>query len=78
MPDLVRFLIRHALIGFIVAILFVAAILVFDFANLRTLASQSSAGLLAILLLALFIGLTFASVQMGYAIWTEGARKDEE
>lgn len=78
MPDLVRLLARNAVIGFIVAIVFVTLLLVADVANLRTLAGQSGGGLLAVIVLTLFVGLTFASVQMGYAIWMAGRREDEE
>ena len=55
LPLLVRFLIRHAAIGFGVAVLFVGLLL------------ASSAGL-ALAILTFSVGLTFSSVQMGFAV----------
>lgn len=78
MPDLVRLLARNAVIGFIVAIVFVTLLLVADVANLRTLAGQSGSGLLAVIVLTLFVGLTFASVQMGYAVWVQGKAGEDD
>jgi hypothetical protein len=68
MPAHVRFLLRNALIGFALAVAMVGAMVWFDFAGLRTLAAQSNSGLVAFPVLAFFLGLTFASVQMGAAI----------
>ncbi len=68
MPDPIRFLINHALVGFIAAIIFVGAIMAVNLASLRTLVVNSDVGFLAVLLLTGFVGLTFASVQMGVAI----------
>lgn len=68
MSHLVRFLIRHALIGSVIAIAFVSAVLVFDIGDLRTLATRSSSGPLALVALTFACSLTFASVQMGFAI----------
>ena len=68
MPAHVRFLLRNALIGFALAVAMVGAMVGFDFAGLRTLAAQSNSGLVAFPVLAFFLGLTFASVQMGAAI----------
>jgi len=78
MPDLVRLLARNAVLGFIVAIVFVTLLLIADVANLRTLAGQSGAGVLAVIVLTLFLGLTFASAQMGYAIWMAGRGDEDE
>ncbi|HWW48427.1 MAG TPA: hypothetical protein VNZ94_11365 [Xanthobacteraceae bacterium] len=72
MPELVRLLTRHALIGIALAVLFVGVLLTFDVGGLRTLATASSSGLLAIIALAAACSLTFASVQMGFAIMLLG------
>lgn len=68
MPPHVLFLARHALIGFAIAALFVGAMVGFDVGGFATLAGKSGAGPLAVAVLTFFLGLTFASVQMGAAI----------
>ncbi|MBL8710674.1 MAG: hypothetical protein JNL25_15885 [Rhodospirillaceae bacterium] len=68
MPKLVIFMLRHVAIGFAVAIVAVGALLALDPGGIGTLMTGSSWGLLAAGLLAFFLGLTFASVQMGIAI----------
>ncbi|MCK9553934.1 hypothetical protein [Aquamicrobium sp.] len=72
MTPLVRFLLRHAIIGCIIAVSFLSAMLAFDLAGLRTLATGSSSGPFAIALLAFACSLTFASVQMGFAVMLLG------
>lgn len=68
MPKLVRFLARHAALGFIIAAVAVALVMVSDFAKLGTLIMASDVGWLALFMLTFFLGLTLASVQMGIAI----------
>lgn len=68
MPVLVKFMLRHALIGYAVAIVFVAGLLALDMGGLATLVSTSQFGVLAVALLTFFTGLTFGSLQMGMAI----------
>lgn len=65
---LTRFLARHALIGFGIALLFAGMLLGLDVAGLRTLVTQSPVGLIATGALTFLLGLTFASVQMGIAV----------
>ncbi|GAB4068726.1 hypothetical protein KHC28_26985 [Ancylobacter sonchi] len=72
MPRLVSFLIRHALIGFGIAVPFVAALVFFDVAGFGWLALGSSSGLLALGVLTVAVGLTFASLQMGFAVMLLG------
>lgn len=74
MTPLARFLLRHALIGFATAIPFVGLLLWFDVSGLRGLAGHSDLGRAAIALLTFFVGLTFGSLQMAYAVWEEGKR----
>lgn len=78
MTPLVRFLIRHAAIGCAIAVAFVGVLVTFDIGGLRSLAGSSSSGPLAIVLLTVASALTFASVQMGFAIMLLGVnpRKD--
>ncbi|GGF48946.1 hypothetical protein GCM10007301_05230 [Azorhizobium oxalatiphilum] len=59
---------RHALIGFGIAILFVGALLGLDAKGLRTLMLASPDGVLAAGILTFAMGCTFSSVQMGVAI----------
>lgn len=68
MPRLVRFYIRHVLIGFAVAAAFVAMLLWFNVANLWHLISTSDVGVLAATLLWAFHGIVFSGVQFGIAV----------
>jgi hypothetical protein len=75
MPDLIRFLIRHGLIGFCIGVAFTALILVADIASLRSLTEGTAEGMGVRLLLAFFISSTFASAQMGVAVMWPPSRK---
>ncbi len=68
MPFLVRFLLRHAAIGIGVAAVFVALLVAFDVAHLASLFAHSPDGLLALGVLTVALGITFGSVQMGFAV----------
>ncbi|EAP89284.1 hypothetical protein OA2633_00785 [Oceanicaulis sp. HTCC2633] len=68
MTDLLRFLLRHAVLGMVIGIAFTALILVLDIGQIRTLTASDPAGMGVRLLLAFFIGSTFASLQMGIAV----------
>ncbi len=68
MPKLVRFYIRHCLIGFGISAVFVGMLLAFDVMNLRHLILNDEAAALAIFVLWFLNGIVFASVQFGYAI----------
>ncbi len=76
MPKLVRFYIRHTLIGFAAAAVFVALLLWFNVVNLWHLVSHSDVGVLAVVLLVVFHGIVFSGVQFGVAIMSL-ADKDE-
>lgn len=75
MPALVRFLIRHGLIGFVIGVAFTALILVLDIGAIRSLTAGTGEGLGVRLLLAFFICTTFASAQMGVAVMWPPSRK---
>ena len=77
MPFLVRFLARHAAIGIGVATVFVALLVAFDVARLGTLLWTSQDGLLALVVLTLALGVTFGSVQMGFAVMLMSDRDDD-
>ncbi|WP_454915088.1 hypothetical protein [Xanthobacter sediminis] len=68
MPFLVRFLVTHAVIGVSVAVMLVGAMVAFDVAGLGTLMTSSEDGPLALALLTFGLGITFGSVQMGFAV----------
>jgi len=68
MPPLVRFVIRHALLGIAVGWSMVAAMLVFDFAGLAQLIFSSGLAAVAIPMLLIGFGITFGSVQVGIAV----------
>ncbi len=75
MPALVRFLIRHGLIGFVIGVAFTALILVLDIGSIRSMTAGSGEGLGVRLLLAFFVCTTFASAQMGVAVMWPPSRK---
>ncbi len=72
MPPLVRFLLIHAAIGFSIAFVFVAMLMVFNVNGLWTLMSTSELGLLALIMLTVFSGLTFGGVQVSIAVMMMG------
>jgi hypothetical protein len=72
MPSLLKFLLRHAAIGFGIAVVFVGLLFASDMGGIGLLIMNSDDGILAASLLTFFIGLTFASAQMGFAVMLEG------
>jgi hypothetical protein len=76
MPTLVRFLARHALAGFGLAVVFVGALLALDVAGLGTMVWRSPNGAMAVAALTFAVGLTFASAQMGFAVMLLGEETD--
>ena len=68
MPAHVKFLIRHAVIGFSIGLAAVMVMVSEDLFHIGTLIQTSSDRWLALGLLAFMFGLTFGSVQMGFAI----------
>ena len=74
---LIRLLIKNAILGFVVAALFVAALIWSDTAQLGSLMAASPFGWLAAAMLTFFTGLTFASVQMGIAIMHIGSEDED-
>lgn len=77
-PKLVTFLFRHAVVGFVLAAGFVGLLLLGDVGGLASLAARDSGGVFAIAILAFFIGLTFSSAQMGFAVMLARDSDDEE
>ncbi len=68
LPPLVRLLARNAALGFMVAIVFVGAMLLLDINGLGTLILHSPDGIIATFALTFATGLTFGGVQMAIAI----------
>jgi len=68
LPKLVRFYIRHVLIGFAVALAFTAALLALDVGSLRGLIFGTSGGYIALAMLTFANGLVFGGVQFAIAI----------
>jgi len=68
MPKLVRLYIRHVLIGFCISAVFVSALLYLNVANLWHLVSTSDLGWIAVLMLFVFNGIVFSSVQFSMVI----------
>lgn len=76
LPILVRFMLLHAVIGFVIAVVFVGALMVSDAAGLRTLMMASDSGYVAIFMLVFVSGLTFGGAQMGVAVMLLGEEYD--
>ena len=72
------FLLRHTIVGFALAALFVAALLLFDLGGLGTLALSSDVGVLAVVLLTFFMGLSFAGAQTAFAVMMASRPDDDE
>ncbi len=78
MPELIRLLLRNAALGFAIAALFVALLLISDMGGVGTLVANSDMGLVAVFMLTFFVGLTFASAQMGFAVMSGDWKGDNE
>ncbi len=72
MPLLVRFYIRHVVIGYLLSAAFVALLLWLNVANLWHLVTSSDVGLMAVFLLVMFNGIVFSGVQFGIAVMLMG------
>ncbi|MDO5529334.1 MAG: hypothetical protein Q4F71_08010 [Paracoccus sp. (in: a-proteobacteria)] len=68
MPKLVRLYLFNIAIGFVLALLFTALLLMLNVANLRHLTANVAGGSLAIFLLVAFNTIVFASVQFAIAV----------
>lgn len=68
MPIIVRFYIKHCIIGFTISAAFIAALLWFNVANLWHLISHSDIGLMALVVFWVLNGIVFAGVQTGVAV----------
>ncbi|SFK57966.1 hypothetical protein [Methylocapsa palsarum] len=73
----IRFLIRHALIGFAIGLLLTLLILLQNLANIKTLIMNSSQPWLISVLLGYMIGSTCSGAQIGFAIMSLNEMDDE-
>lgn len=77
MPPLVRLLARNAFIGFLIAVVTVAGLVVFDIARIGSLTANAERGWFIRGILTFMLGLTFASAQMGFAVMLLPYDRDE-
>ena len=77
-PDLMRLYLRHCLVGFLLAAVFVGLILWFDVAQIGRLVAGSDVGILAVFLLWFFHGTVFGSVQFAISIMLNAERDDDD
>jgi hypothetical protein len=78
MPNHIAFILRHALIGFGLALVFVAMLLAFDVAGLWHLVTHTAEGPIAVVMLVVFFTITFGAVQIGYQIMMLGEDDDDD
>ncbi|MEO1291845.1 MAG: hypothetical protein AAFV62_03290 [Pseudomonadota bacterium] len=78
MPPAIAFFLRHTIRGFAIALAFVGVILALDLAHLRSLMLNTDLGPMALGLLIFFLGLTFASAQIGFALFSSDAESGSE
>ena len=71
-PRLVRFYVFHCLIGFLLAAILTAAILIADFGGIGHLVATVEGGWLAGLVFFVLNGIVFAGVQTGIAVMSMG------
>ena len=77
-PDHIAFILRHGLIGFALALIFVAMLLAFDVAGLWHLVTHTADGPIAVIMLVVFFTITFGAVQIGYQIMMLGEDDDDD
>ena len=77
-PDLIRIYIKSCVFGFILAAIFVGAIMWFDVAGVGGLIMRSDIGLMAAVVFWVLNGIVFAGVQFSIVIMTMGERDDDD
>lgn len=68
MPPLVRFMLRHAALGFVLGVAMAAVIIATDALHLRSLAMAAQMGWLGLSVFCFLTGLTIGSLQIGFAV----------
>lgn len=72
MPPLVRFMLRHAALGFALGVSIAALIITTDALHLRSLAMSTQMGWLGLGVFCFLTGLTIGSLQIGFAVMLQG------
>lgn len=75
MPPLIRFMLRHAAIGFAMGVTIAAIIVATDALHLRSLAMATPMGWLGLAVFCFLTGLTIGSLQIGFAVMLQ---KDDD
>lgn len=75
MPPLIRFMLRHAAIGFGLGVFIAAIVVGTDALHLRSLAMATSLGWLGLSVFCFLTGLTVGSLQIGFAVMLQ---KDDD
>ncbi|AHM04199.1 hypothetical protein roselon_01835 [Roseibacterium elongatum DSM 19469] len=78
MPDHIKFILRHAFVGFLLALAFVGGLLYLNVANLWHLVTHTAEGPIATVMLIVFCTITFGSAQIGYKIMMMGEENDDD
>ena len=78
MPDHIRMIIKHGVIGFGISVAFTAMILAFNVGNLWHLVTHTAEGPIAVVMLVVFGTITFGSAQIGYKIMSLGEEEDDD
>lgn len=68
MTTLTRFVLRHAAIGMGAAVVFVIFLLLANVGGIGSLVARTEGGALAAVVMTVFFGITFGSVQVGFAL----------
>jgi hypothetical protein len=78
MPEHIRFILRHAAYGAVLAAVFVGALLYLNVGNLWHLVTHTAEGPIAVVMLYIFFTITLGSAQIGYKIMSLGEENDDE
>lgn len=78
MPDHIKFILKHAVVGLGLGIAFVAMLLAFDVAGLWHLVTHTAEGPIAVVILTVLCTITFGSAQIGYKIMSMGEESDSD
>lgn len=77
MPELIRLYIRNIILGFVLAVIFTAALIGLDVAHLRHLVMATQGGWIAVMLLVVFNTIVFAGVQFAIAVMRMAEPEDK-
>lgn len=77
MPDHIKFILRHAFYGFLIACTFTGMVLYFNIANIWHLVTHTTEGPIALAVFVILCTITFGSVQIGMQIMTMGEEDDD-